>query len=72
MLHQCQSVANVLRSVAQGSTTRRQAMDLKMDAAKEFGCGNSRAVQLGMTRRAEVQTCRLAKDIKNAHAVAAP
>jgi len=47
-------------------------MDLKMDAAKEFGCGNSRAVQLGMTRRAEVQTCRLAKDIKNAHAVAAP
>jgi len=35
-----------------------------MDAAKEFGCGNSRAVQLGMARRAEVQTCRLAKDIK--------
>ena len=64
ILHQCESLANVLGSVAQGATTRRQAMDLKMDVAKEFGCGNSRAVQLGMARRAEVQTCRLAKDIK--------
>jgi len=39
-------------------------MDLKMDVAKEFGCGNSRALQLGLARRAEVQTSRLAKDIK--------
>lgn len=64
ILHQCESLANILASVAQGATTRRQAMDLKMDVAKEFGCGNSRAVQLGMARRAEVQTCRLVKDIK--------
>jgi hypothetical protein len=64
ILHQCESLANVLGSVAQGATTRRQAMDLKMDVAKVFGCGNSRALQLGMPRRAEVQTCRLAKDIK--------
>lgn len=64
ILHQFESLANVLGRVAQGATTRRQAMDLKMDVAKEFGCGNSRAVQLGMARRAEVQTCRLAKDIK--------
>lgn len=64
ILHQCESLANVLGSVAQGATTRRQAMDLKMDVAKEFGCGHSRAVQLGMARRAEVQTCRLAKHIK--------
>jgi len=64
ILHQCESLANVLGSVAKGATTRRQAMDLKMDVAKEFGCGNSRAVQLGMATRAEVQTCRLAKDIK--------
>ena len=64
ILHQCESLANVLGSVAQGATTRRQAMDLKMDVAKEFGCGNSRAVQLGLARHAEVQTCRLAKDIK--------
>lgn len=64
ILHQCESLANVLASVAQGATTRRQAMDLKMNIAQKLGCGNTRSRQLSVARRAEIQTSQLAKDIK--------
>ena len=64
ILHQCESLANVLASVAQGATTRRQAMDVKMDVAKEFGRGNTPSLKLGVARRAEMQKSGLAKDIK--------
>ena len=64
ILHQCQNLANVLDSVAQGATSRRQAMDLKMNIAKELGVGHTRSLQLGMARHAEMQISGLAKDIK--------
>ena len=35
-----------------------------MNDAKEMGCGNTRSLQLGVARRAEMQTSGLAKDIK--------
>ena len=64
ILHQCQNLANVLDSVAQGATSRRQALDLKMNIAKELGVGHTRSLQLGMARHAEMQISGLAKDIK--------
>jgi hypothetical protein len=33
-------LANVLAQVAMGATSRRKALDVKMDAAKENSCGN--------------------------------
>lgn len=62
--HRCESLTNVLASVARGAATLRQAMDVKMNDAKEMGCGNTRSLQLGVARRAEMQTSGLAKDIK--------
>ena len=64
MLQQCESLANVLASVAQGTTTRCQDLGLKMDAAKADRVGRKFARQLGKARQAEVQTAQLAKDIK--------
>ena len=64
ILHQCEGLSNVLASVAQGATTARQVMDVKMDAAKELNRGNSHALQLGVARRVEIKTTQLAKDIK--------
>src|SRR5450830_64388 len=64
ILHLCESLTNVLASVARGAATLRQAMDVKMNDAKEMGCGNTRSLQLGVARRAEMQTSGLAKDIK--------
>ena len=64
ILQQCESLANVLASVAQGATTRWQAMQLKMDAAKVDGVGCKFARQLGKARRAQVQASLLAKDVK--------
>jgi len=64
ILQQCESVANVLASVAQGAATRCQAMELKMDVAKQDGVGRTLARQLGMARRAQEQAALLAKDVK--------
>lgn len=64
ILQQCESLVNVLASVAQGAATRCQAMELKMDAAKVEGVGRKFARQLGMARRAQIQASLLAKDVK--------
>lgn len=44
ILHLRESLDNVPASVAQGATSRCQAKDLRMDVAKELGCGNSRSL----------------------------
>ena len=64
ILQQCESLTNVLASMAQGATTRCCAMELKMDAAKEDGVGRTLARQLGMARQAQLQATHLAKDVK--------
>jgi hypothetical protein len=64
ILHQCEGLTNVLTRVAQGATSRRQAMEVKMDGAKEDGTGHTLARQLGMARHAQVQASHLAKDVK--------
>src|SRR5665811_83667 len=64
ILQQCESLTNVLTSMAQGATTRCCAMELKMDAAKVDGVGQTLARQLGMARQAQLQATHLAKDVK--------
>ena len=64
MLQQCESLATVLASVAQGAATRCQKMELKMDAAKHDGTSHTLARQLGRARLAQVQASILAKDVK--------
>jgi hypothetical protein len=64
ILQQCESLANLLARVAQGTATRCQEMQAKMDAAKQEGTSHALARQLGMTRLAQIQASILAKDIK--------
>src|ERR1035437_10689366 len=61
---QCESLANVLARVAMGATSRRKALDVKMDAAKENSCGNTLSAPLTLARQTEKQTCQLARDVK--------
>jgi hypothetical protein len=64
ILQQCESLANVLASVAKGVTTQFCALEFKMDAAKKDGVGNKLARQLGMARLAQERSSRLTKDVK--------
>jgi hypothetical protein len=61
---QCESLANVLARVAMGATSRRKALDVKMDAAKANSCGNTLSTPLTLARQTEEQTCQLARDVK--------
>lgn len=61
---QCESLANVLARVAKGATSRRDALDAKMDAAKQKGCGNRLSSPLTRAREAENQAWQLARDEK--------
>ena len=61
---QCESLANVLARVAMGATSRREALDEKMDAAKENGCGNKLSTPLTLARQAEKRAGQLARDVK--------
>jgi hypothetical protein len=54
----------VLAPLEKGATSRRKALDLKMDGAKEIGCGNTLPMQLALARQAEEQTFQLARDVK--------
>src|ERR1035437_81828 len=64
ILQQCESLANVLDSVAQGASTQCQALELKMEDAKENGTSHNFTRQLGMAKHARVQTSLLANDVK--------
>jgi hypothetical protein len=61
---QCESLANVLTRVAKGATSRRKALDVKMNAAKEMNCGNTLSMPLALAREAEEKTVQLARDVK--------
>jgi len=61
---QCESLANVLARVAMGATSRRKALDMKMDAAKENSCGNTLSAPLTLARQTEKQASQLARDVK--------
>jgi hypothetical protein len=61
---QCETLGNLLARVAKGATSRRNALELKMDAAKERSCGNTLSSQLAFARQTEKVACQLAKDVK--------
>jgi hypothetical protein len=50
--------------VAKDTTSRRKALDLKMNAFKKIGCGNTLSTQLTLARQVEDQTFQLAMDVK--------
>jgi len=44
-----------------GRTSRREALDVKMDAAKANSCGNTLSAPLALARQTEERTCQLAR-----------
>ena len=60
----CEAAANVLARLAQGSASRREALELAMDAAKVGSAGCRLSARLGRARQAEVQARKLAADVK--------
>ena len=54
----------MLARVAMGATSRREALDVKMDAAKANSCGNTLSAPLALARQTEERTCQLARDVK--------
>ena len=61
---QCEAVANVLARLVKGNTSRREALELEMDAAKAGGAGRKLSARLGRARQAEAQARQLAADVK--------
>ena len=61
---QCEAVANVLARLVKGNTSRREALELAMDAAKDAGDGRRLSARLGRARRAEAQARLVAADVK--------
>jgi hypothetical protein len=61
---QCEAVSNVLARLVKGNTSRREALELEMDAAKVGGAGRRLSARLGRARQAEVQARQLAADVK--------
>ena len=62
--HQCETLANLLKRLAKGYTTRRQKLELRMDQAKLTGRGNTLSSKLLQAYQAEAKAINLAKDIK--------
>lgn len=61
---QCETLANLLARVAMGATTQRKALEAKMAAAKELGCGNTLSTPLALARQSEKQSVELARNVK--------
>jgi hypothetical protein len=62
--HQCETLANLLKRLAKGCTTRRQNLDQRMDQAKLEGRGNTLSSNLLQAYQAEAKAINLARDIK--------
>ena len=57
---QCEAVTNVLARLAKSCTSRREALELEVGAAKDGGGGRRLSARLGRARQAEVQARHLA------------
>ncbi|MGS0755527.1 hypothetical protein ACVBEH_13070 [Roseateles sp. GG27B] len=64
ILQQCESLVNVLTTMAQGAATHCQAVQKQMDEAALQGRSQALAHPLGKARRAELSAALVAKDIK--------
>ncbi|MBK7002915.1 MAG: hypothetical protein IPH35_24130 [Rhodoferax sp.] len=64
ILHQCEGLVNVLGNLAQGATSRRAALEVKIQADKKLDHDNTLSAQLAEALQAEAQAVQLLKDIK--------
>ena len=62
--HQCGELANTLARLAQGATSRRQALQAKTGHAGPRGPDDEFATQLAQARQAETQAHELARDVR--------
>jgi hypothetical protein len=62
--HQCETLANLLKRLAKGCTTRRQKLEQRMTQAKLEGHGNKLSSKLTQACQAESKAINLANDIK--------
>ena len=61
---QCEGLTNVLSRLAKGCTSKREALEFEMGAAKQEGDGRRLSAHLGRARCAEDQARQLARDVK--------
>ena len=61
---QCDGLANILARLAQGATSRRQALQAKTGHAGQRGPYNEFAAQLMLARQTETQAHELARDVR--------
>ncbi len=61
---QCDGLANTLARLAQGATSRRQALQAKTGRVGQRGPDDELAAQLALARQAETQAHALARDIR--------
>ena len=61
---QCEGLANTLARLAQGATSRRQALQAKTGRVGQRGPDDELAAQLALARQAETQAHALARDIR--------
>jgi hypothetical protein len=61
--HQYEGLANTLSQLAQGVTTRRKKLEIKIDRASQPG-PDGLVIQLELARQTEARACRLARDVR--------
>src|SRR4051812_14516684 len=61
---QCEGLANVLSRLAQGATSRRKALQARIDRAGQRDPGHERATELALARQGEVRANWLARDVR--------
>ena len=62
--HQYESLANTLSRLAKGATSRREALQAKIDCADQRGPHDELVIQLQLARQAETKVHWLARDIR--------
>jgi hypothetical protein len=60
----CQTLSNLLTSIAKGKVTARKAMEEKVAAVKKKDRGDMFAAQLAIAQQSEQQAVQLARDVK--------
>jgi hypothetical protein len=61
---QCEGLANTLSRLAKGATSRREALQAKLDCAGQRDPDDGFAAQLTLAQQAEMQAIALARDIR--------
>lgn len=64
ILHQCEGLVNMLGNLAQGATSRRAALEVKIQAAKTPDHDKKLSSQLAVALQTEVQAAQLLEHVK--------